>query len=337
MTRAIVYSCPFVPAEWIAAHGLRPRRIMPRSTSAGSSIDPVFGVCTYARAFIRAAASDTEAAAVVVTTVCDQMRRVPELIARRREIPVFLMNVPSTWETPAAHRLYRGEVERLGRFMVRMGGRAPLSDELAAVMLEFDERRASIRAARDGFSPRRYSEMIASFHRNDEPVAGERTAGILPAMSRLEACGTGVPLALIGGPMLREDLVIFDFVEKAGGRIVLDGTETGERTLPAPFERRQVRDDPLAELTRAYFRSIPDASRRPNSELYKWLRRQIRERSIRGLIYRRHVWCDIWHAELHRLKEWVGLPVLDLAGGDDAEATRTRMAGRIQAFMEMLT
>lgn len=327
MMKVVIYSCPFVPADWIAAHGLRPKRIQPRSVAGLQTTDAAFGVCTYVRAFLAEVVSDGDASAVVVTTVCDQMRRASELIARDRDLPVFLMNVPATWETAAAHRLYRDELERLGRFLVCLGAEAPARDALAAVMLDYDTRRSSLRASGGALGPRGYSEAIAAFHRTGESV---------PESVPTEVLGGGVPLALVGGPMLREDMAIFDLVEQAGGRIVLDGTETGERTLPAPFDRRGVRDDPLMELTRAYFGTIPDASRRPNSELYRWLEREVRDRGVRGILYRRHVWCDLWHAELHRLREWIDVPVLDLDGDDD-ERGGGRRAGRIQAFLEMLT
>ena len=54
------------------------------------------------------------------------------------------------------------------------------------------------------------------------------------------------------------DYIIFDLIEQLGGRVVLDGTEGGERTMPARFDPERVREDPLGELVRAYFDTIPD-------------------------------------------------------------------------------
>ena len=87
-------------------------------------------------------------------------------------------------------------------------------------------------------------------------------------------CTASVPLALVGGPLMQRDRVLFDLVEECGGRIVLDATETGQRGVRGPFDRRRLLEDPLMELAEAYFR-IPDASRRPNSELYQWLKDQL--------------------------------------------------------------
>lgn len=120
--KTIIYTCPYVPAEWIAAHGLRPSRVIP------GSVDSVFflagreGVCPYVRGFIAEVTKNAQAGAVVVTTVCDQMRRAFDIVTRKCELPAFLMNVPNTWQSPAAQELYTAELKRLGRFLIRQGG-----------------------------------------------------------------------------------------------------------------------------------------------------------------------------------------------------------------------
>ena len=90
----------------------------------------------------------------------------------------------------------------------------------------------------------------------------------------------------------------------AGGRVVLDATEGGQRTMPRRFDPARVASDPLQELADAYFDGIPDAFRRPNSRLYEWLGRELAARHVQGIIFRRYLWCDLWHAELQRLKQW---------------------------------
>ncbi len=135
---------------------------------------------------------------------------------------------------------------------------------------------------------------------------------------------------------MRQDLDLFNIIEQSGGRIVLDATETGERGMCGPFDRRRLCDEPLMELADAYFGGIRDASRRPNSELYKWLQRELASRKVQGIIFRRYLWCDIWHAEFRRLKDWTDLPVLDIDTAGDNETDKYRTANRIRAFLEML-
>lgn len=318
--KRVTYECPFVPAEWIGAHGLQPSRIMPRARRGGG----IEGLCAYARAFgDRLAKSD--AAAVIVTTVCDPLRRLPELPGVEEGPPLFLFNVPATWQSRGAQELYLEELRRLGRFLVELGGVSPSDEELACVMLEFDERRGWLRDARGKLSPRAFAEAIACFHRGD-PFELEGLEG--------STTHSGVPLALVGGPLLLEHLELFDLVEAHGGHIALDATDTGERGLPAPFDRRALREAPLLHLADAYFGTIPSAFRRPNSELYRWLRERMSERGIAGILFKRYVWCDLWNAESERMREWTDVPLLAIDTHD--QGLDPSLASRVQALLEVL-
>jgi benzoyl-CoA reductase/2-hydroxyglutaryl-CoA dehydratase subunit BcrC/BadD/HgdB len=143
-------------------------------------------------------------------------------------------------------------------------------------------------------------------------------------------------LAVLGGPLLEADYDFFDLIERSGGRVALDATEGGQRTMPRRFDAERVASDPVAELADAYFDSIPDAFRRPNTKLYEWLGRELSARRVRGIIFRRYAWCDLWHAELHRLKQWTRLPVLEIDASSDDTAAANRTEGRVEAFLEML-
>ena len=327
--KKIIYTCPYVPAEWIAAHGMQPCRIIPVAINSGSAVTRAEGLCPYARAFINELATEKETCGIVVTTVCDQMRRGFDLIVRQCDKPAFLMNIPSTWQTVAAQKLYMDELERLGRFLIRLGGKTPVDDTLTEIMLEYDLARKTLLDARENLSARQFAEAIARFNRNGPN-------GQIDSFTDSVSLTRVVPLAIIGGPMMKQDFEILEMAEQSGGRIVLNATETGERGLCAPFDRRNLRDNPLTELAGAYFDGIPDASRRPNNELYKWLKQELAARQVRGIIFHRNIFCDLWHAELNRLKDWAGLPVLDIDSTGESESYRQRNSNRIRAFLEML-
>ena len=320
----VLFTCPFVPPEWIAAHGLSPRRVVPRSSLLRSPPALGAGVCPFAAAFVReakAAAADT---AVVVTTACDQMRRASELSAVPEGRPVFLLNVPATW-TAAAAGLYTRELERLGRFLRRIGGRSPADGELAAIMMRFNQARSDFRAIRAGLSAGAYADALRTL----------LLEGRCPAVQP-NGPSDGIPVALLGGPLFEEDRGLFDSARVAGLRIVLDASEAGERTWPRPFDPRAAAADALAELSAAYFEAIPDAFRRPDHKLYEWLAEVLPARGVRGVLFRRMVWCDTWAAEAARLKAALGVPVLEIDAVGDEDAAQARLAGRLEAFAEML-
>ena len=191
-----------------------------------------------------------------MTTACDQMRYAAAMMEHQGQSPVFLMNVPSTWETAAARGLYRDELRRLGRFLVRLGGEEPTPEELACVMLQYDDARAGIREEAkpaQGWlgqsecserAPVRRVGQAAQSHQ-DWPHRGRRDcAALVPPYNAAAAATEIVPLALVGGPLVERDFDLFDLVERAGGCVVLDATEGGERTLPAAFDPERTRAIP---------------------------------------------------------------------------------------------
>jgi benzoyl-CoA reductase/2-hydroxyglutaryl-CoA dehydratase subunit BcrC/BadD/HgdB len=205
------------------------------------------------------------------------------------------MNVPATWQTSAAKELYAGELRRLGRFLADRGGRIPPDSELAEAMKSFE---------------------------------ADRSAAA-------NASRKGVPVALIGGPRMRGEAWILDTINEMGGWVALDGTEGGVRTLPAPFDRQRLEEEPFEVLVDAYFGSIPAIFRRPDSMLYEWAAREVAASGARGVILMRYTWCDMWAIARARLAEATGVAVLevDLAGDAGVEV---RAVNRIAAFMETL-
>lgn len=295
----MAYVSPFVPAEWIAAHGLRPLRLLPECAPQACGQ----GVCPFAAAFTTACTAAPEGSsdwdAVVIAPTCDQMRRAGERVLRAG-VAAFAMHVPAAWQTPHARPAYIEELLRLGRFLTSLGGTAPDDHHLAAVMRRHDEQRHS--------APSRRST------------------------------GDGLPLALVGGPVLRADRFIYDVIDQSGGRVVLDATESGERTRPRPFDPTRLAEAPLLELADAYF-SIPDVFRRPNDAMADYLLAEFDRRGVRGVVMVRYLWCDLWHAEFAHLRERGGVPMvaLDLTGGRDGagcDGAVERVRVRVRSLVE---
>jgi len=297
----VFFTSPFVPREWIAAHGLYPREFPARCHSSPRA---VMGGCPFAQAFLQTTGEN----AAVFATGCDQMRRAADEAAGDH---VFLLNIPATWQSPAARQLYREEIERLGRFLVRMGGRAPTREELAGQLLECGTpvplscRRSSAISGTTGCA-----------QNGGGPPIRKRHGG---------AALQNIPLALVG------ELPLFSFVdriENAGGYLALDAT----KRTPL-FNKAQIEKDPFTALVDGYFDNVVDVFQRPDSRLYDWLRPRVK--GIRGIILWHYAWCDLWRASAERIREALQLPLLHLDAGDATSFT-TGMQTRLEAFLETL-
>ena len=64
------------------------------------------------------------------------------------------------------------------------------------------------------------------------------------------------------------------------------------------------------------------------------MKKELKVRDVRGVIFIRNLWCDLWHGERTRLQEWLDLPLLDVDLNGEAPSSRNRT--RIHAFMESL-
>ena len=298
--KRILYACPYIPAEWIAAHGCTPHRVAPQGQS-NADLEGLEGVCAFVKAFLSDALADEQADAVIMTTLCDQMRRAFDLYTSLDARPGFLFNLPSTWQTAQARGLYTDELKRLGRFLTRLGAPPPDHATLAKVMCKYDDERARLRA------------------QNPSTPAQE-------GQTRL---------ALVGGPWLPRNDALLDMLEQCGAGIVLDATETGLLGTCGAFDR-QALQDPFTELVNAYFDSIQHVGRRPNTGFYQRLHEDIQQHEIQGIIWRRYLWCDLWHAALAHAREALKLPILDLEVTDTLPRDHARLLNRVQAFVEML-
>lgn len=305
----VLYTCSFVPPEWIEAHGLTPCRIVP--PVAHDSMDlPEAGVCPFARSFAEKVLAAPDDVAAVFTTRCDQMRRLYDLVSARRRGPTFLLNLPATWRNPAATTLYAGELRRFGRWLFGLSGAAvPRADWV-----------------------RRVIDMDAPRPANVVMQASRLQSEDLGAVSQPHA--RPVRLAVTGGPLPGHSEFL-EQVARLGGTVVLDATENGLALRACRYDRQRLAADPAGELARAYL-AIPSIHQRPNYRFFGWLGGSLAACRAEGLILRRYVWCDLWHAEARAIANDCGLPMLDLEIEADSPSVQIRAATRIEGFLEMI-
>jgi 2-hydroxyglutaryl-CoA dehydratase, D-component len=319
----VFLTSPWIPAEWIRAHGLTPRGIWSAENFQHGAWPLSAGVCAFAEAAVRFAEVRTDSA-VIFSTGCDQMRRGFDAAIFHGQRRAFLFNLPATWQTAAAGQMFRSELERLGQFLLAIGGRAPSAEVLRQEMLQSSETRKRLLESALVSSPRGFAEAVARFHWDG-------------AFSPLQpaALTNQIPLALVGGPFLESHWKLLDEIEAAGGRVALNATETGERSLSPTFEFEAGANHPFDVLVHSYCDNIVDVFQRPNTRLYSWLKPRLASRHVRGIVLWHFTGCDLWRAEAQTIRETFGLPVLLLeAGGEPGNAPRELT--RLQAFVETL-
>jgi hypothetical protein len=338
----VFYTSPWVPPEWIKAHGLEPRGVW-FATEPGA-LPLAAGVCAFAEGVVDLTRKHPDSA-FVFSTHCDQLRRGFDAVASSAAARTFLFNLPATWQTPIAERMFASELERLGRFLVDLGGSSPMPEILAETMTGYCLARAQLIEASAHLAARDYCHALARFHWNGLVS--------LPDQAPPPRAG-GVPLAVVGGPLPRSQAHVLETIERAGGRVVLNATEAGERSLGTPLgapaslpawvgETEDVGEDAgapsipdlLRQLTRSCLDRCVDVFQRPNTRLYAWLKERLAARQVRGIVLWHFVGCDLWRAEAQPLREAFGLPVL-LLDANEAAGDALRQTGRIQAFLESL-
>jgi benzoyl-CoA reductase/2-hydroxyglutaryl-CoA dehydratase subunit BcrC/BadD/HgdB len=329
----LLLTSPWIPPEWIKAHGLEPRGIwaLPDTATSGQAIAPGAGVCAFADCVTRSA-EDASGPAVVFSSHCDQLRRGYDTVSGRNASRHFLFNLPATWQTQTADTMFRSELERLGRFLESLGGAHPTLARLEQWIALYDQARRALTEAAAVCPARAYAESIAWFHWDG------RVQIPAPAQPARDA----KPVALVGGPLPRNQWELLEEIERQGGRVVLNATENGERSLasprpiqPAPAAQSASAGAEWTEVALGFARRVVDVYQRPNTRLYDWLAERLSARAARGIILWHYVGCDLWRAEARSLREAFNLPLLAL-DADETPNGRARNAGRLQAFLETL-
>jgi hypothetical protein len=332
----VLLTSPWVPAEWIRAHGLEPRGVWYAGNFTDQSQPLAAGICGFANAAVRLAEEHVDAA-VIFTTHCDQLRRGFDGVNVNSPPRVFLFNLPATWQTPVAAILFDAEMERLGKFLLEIGGHSPSIEVLTQTAAEHAIARKQLLDAALWCPARAFAEAAARFHWDRavclpaEPPSRSTDSGA-PARQN----GGPIPLALVGGPLLREHWTLFETIANAGGHVVLNATEVGERSLWAASNGvvpSATAAGARQSLSREYLAHCVDVFQRPNTRLYDWLGDRLAARKVRGIVLWHYVGCDLWRAEAQSLREAFGLPVL-LLEAPESGSVPLREQGRVEAFLE---
>jgi hypothetical protein len=326
----VFLASPWVPPEWVKAHGLEPRTILSLPVVSGSTLSA--GACAHAETVLLQAESQAHGA-FVFTTHCDQLRRAYDALISGASTRAFLFNLPATFESRAVHTLFHQELERLKRWLLEMGGREPGRETLMEILQDYEMSRERLATAGSWCSGRPYAEALLQFYSAGttalpEPVGEARTAQ-----------PTLIPLALVGGPFTLPYWPLLDEIAKSGGTVVLNATDYGERGLGRTGTNTlgtwaAANRDPEA-LSRLFLGRMVDVFQRPNDRLYEWLGERIQQRRVQGIVLWHFIGCDLWRGELRTLEDRFQIPVLLLENDGTGDGS-VRTSTRIQAFLESL-
>jgi len=299
----VLTSSPFIPAEWIQAHGFTVERLVPDSGGIEEHDRPFMGRCPRAHLLLKSLMKRSDAAAVVLTSTCDQMRRSFDLLNKSWRIPSFLFHVPATWQTPAARKIYLAELNRLGAFLYGISGRLPSQEALAELM------------------------------KNARPAQIPPPANI-PLIEPQQNHDGFVHVGIIGESLCRQHRGLLDFIRDCGAR-TFDLTPDGNWGIPVQFSLKLIENDPLDAFVQSCMMGIPGVFQRPDTKMMTRLREDSRQFVLHGVILVRNVWCDLWKAAAHRIQDELKLPVLIL--DLDEQPLMPPMTNRIAAFVEILS
>jgi benzoyl-CoA reductase/2-hydroxyglutaryl-CoA dehydratase subunit BcrC/BadD/HgdB len=324
--KKICYTSPFIPPEWIEACGFHPVRIVPDTPENTSVIPPMEGTCGFMQNFFNT--MNTDCSAVIVTTSCDQMRRGFDIAQQDSPIPLFLLNTPTVVTSSSSLTRYEEELIRLRKFCEDLGGSFSRS-RLKRRSAHHSRCRRILQALIPHMSYRKYRTLLQRYMHTGElsDTSFETTAP--PAAH---------PIAVVGGPLPQGFLGLTDILENYGCRIVCDATESGPRCFPAPIDRQLLLSKPERALAQSFCTGIKTAALRPNTGLYTWLD-EAGIHSMKGIVFFRWIWCDLWHAEVHRMDRWADCPVteIDLHNNNSTERNKTRITAFAESLCERLS
>lgn len=320
----ILCHCPWIPNEWIRAHGATPLRLFSDEESTLKQEIHV-GTCPHVSQFMAFSQEQQEQVdAVIFSTMCDQMRRNSELF--HSEKPHFLFNLPSTWQTPTARKLYQYELLRLGKWLTSLTGISCSEEKLRKELtLSFENRQRLFDAIAE-------HQLISSDFIQLEAQLFE--TGNLPEEFIFSPQKTErIPLLLIGSPTALATEKLFHLIEQFDGRIAINFSEGGWHDVPTQIDKRLLAENAFEAMLTAY-EELPGIFQRPNTSWYQKIRKIISSQEIQGIIFWQQPWCDLWHGEVQRFKAWCSLPILHITVNDHGDMD-AHTSGRLEAFMEI--
>ncbi len=277
--------------------------------------------------------------AVMVSTVCDTNRHVPDIWERNKVFPkTWIVRAPIKADDGAVN-YYTQEILRLADELGKLSGKKVTAEGLRESISLYNENRALFRKF---YEVRPGSDVSA-----EEAVYVFASALVLP----VEEHNTMMKQLLSGlKPMPENDrktrlmlcalninmsLEVIRMAEKVGAQVVTD-----DFTHNARFgsEEIEIKGDVFKSLAQGYLRKIPLPGMYSFEQRAEWIRDLMAKSKAEGLIYLIQLYCDAYAMEYTVLKEYFDqwkLPHLKIEAEDTPNSIE-QLNVRVQSFMESL-
>ena len=324
------FSSPFIPSELVSACGFSPVSNMLAFEHVKSD-NTLTGVCAFARTFANHAKQVCKHDVIIFTSICDQLRRISELVSPADNDNIFLFNMPATWQTEASFYLYKAELNRLTNFLCKKSNIIFEDKILANEIEKYNFQKEKLNSISQNFSADAKLKLAAHFHKH------QTIDNFSKQVSTPSKPNSNKPrIAFIAGDLLPQESWIYKEIALAGAEISLDLSECSLQNLTKTFDLDLEKDSAFNSMSKFYFEAINDAFRRPDIKFRNKIESLIRTQKIAGVIIQHYVWCDIWQAQASALSKHLSIPVLNIDCDAESANNRQRLVTRIHAFIEML-
>lgn len=336
------YFCRQFPPEILAGLGFHPVRIMsgavPSSEREGEKLVRP-DACPYCKSILGNMSLKKgllgRASLIAAVATCDMMRRTLDTIRKEFDIPVFTIHAPATMSENTRKFFisqmqglvkeiysFTGEKFDTGKAVSYFRDRKKCAEKLYRLSLSGDTQYTILSGLMHLFnfsSPKRLDHFLDEII---EDIPGEK-----PKMRIL----------LVGSALCTEDNQVPRLIGTNGTGLVnltCGGINQLEGYLNASAPGRGT-----AQCIAKFAEIILDAPQcirsRPNNAVYDRIKSYTTKTGVDGVILKTLKFCDLWHTEKERMREFLGVPFLvldtDYSGSSDES-----LKNRIDAFIETL-
>jgi len=336
--RPLGFMNAYLPEELFHAAGFTPILLLHRREGHGQAQAHLPGfTCWVVRSVLdQALAGDLEGlAGVALAQTCDAVQALADLWPRAvPQLPVFYVAMPHHLAAPAARPYLLAELQRLRRRLEEMTGQALGDDALQASIGLYNRTRALLGRLHELAdrlpAPALHAALGAAFLMPKElyhPLLAELLKELPPAAS-------GSPRLVVVGSELA-DPTLYQVIAEAGGRVVADLLDLGQRHFARPVDET---NDPLAALADHALSLLPTPTKhQPQQRREAHLLETVRAHQADGVIFARQKFCEPHGFDYVPLKaalERAGVPhlLVELEQTPHAGQMRTR----VEAFLEMI-